>query len=44
VVNAAAQGETVEDVLVAYRGPPPAEGVVLSKIDEAVKLGRRWTR
>ena len=38
VVNAAAQGETIEDVLVAYRAPSCA-GVVLSKMDEAVKLG-----
>jgi len=38
VVNASAQGETIEDVLVAYRAATCA-GVVLSKIDEAVKLG-----
>jgi len=38
VVNAAAQGETVEDVLVAYRAAT-CRGVVLSKIDEAMKLG-----
>jgi flagellar biosynthesis protein FlhF len=38
VVNAAAQGETIEDVLVAYRAGSCA-GVVLSKLDEAVKLG-----
>lgn len=38
VVNAAAQGETIEDVLVSYRASQ-ARGVVLSKIDEAVKLG-----
>ena len=38
VVNAAAQGETIEDVLLAYRVATCA-GVVLSKIDEAVKLG-----
>ena len=38
VVNASAQGETIEDVLVAYRAASCA-GVVLSKIDEAVKLG-----
>ena len=38
VVNAAAQGETIEDVLVAYRAASCA-GVVLSKMDEAVKLG-----
>ena len=38
VVNAAAQGETVEDVLVSYRASQ-AKGIVLSKIDEAVKLG-----
>jgi len=38
VVNAAAQGETIEDVLVAYRAASCA-GVVLSKLDEAVKLG-----
>jgi len=38
VVNAASQGETIEDVLVAYRAGTCA-GVVLSKIDEAMKLG-----
>ncbi len=38
VVNAAAQGETIEDVLVAYRAATCA-GMVLSKLDEAVKLG-----
>ena len=37
VVNAAAQGETIEDVLVAYKAASCA-GIVLSKIDEAVKL------
>ncbi len=38
VINAASQGETIEDVLVSYRASQ-ARGVVLSKIDEAVKLG-----
>src|SRR6185295_4041961 len=38
VVNAAQQGETIEDVLIAYRASL-ARGVVLSKMDEAVKLG-----
>jgi flagellar biosynthesis protein FlhF len=38
VVNAAAQGETIEDVLVNYRANA-CKGVLLSKIDEAVKLG-----
>ncbi|MGZ5238486.1 MAG: flagellar biosynthesis protein FlhF [Caldimonas sp.] len=38
VVSAASQGETIEDVVVAYRAATCA-GVVLSKIDEAVKLG-----
>jgi flagellar biosynthesis protein FlhF len=38
VVNAASQGETIEDVLVAYRATSCA-GVVLSKLDEAIKLG-----
>ncbi|MEY8875019.1 MAG: flagellar biosynthesis protein FlhF, partial [Leptothrix sp. (in: b-proteobacteria)] len=38
VVNAAAQGETIEDVLVAYKAAQ-AKGIVLSKMDEAVKLG-----
>ncbi|MFO1330408.1 MAG: flagellar biosynthesis protein FlhF [Rubrivivax sp.] len=37
VVNAASQGETVEDVLSAYRASS-CRGVVLSKIDEAMKL------
>jgi flagellar biosynthesis protein FlhF len=38
VINAAAQGETVEDVMVAY-GVPQCAGVIVSKLDEAVKLG-----
>lgn len=38
VVNAAAQGETIEDVLISYRAAS-CKGVVLSKLDEAVKLG-----
>jgi flagellar biosynthesis protein FlhF len=38
VINAAAQGETIEDVLLAYRASQCA-GVVLSKLDEAMKLG-----
>ena len=38
VVNAAAQGETVEDVLVSY-GVQNCHGVIVSKLDEAVKLG-----
>ncbi len=38
VVNASAQGETIEDQLAAY-GAPACKGVVLSKLDEAVKLG-----
>ncbi|RZS58381.1 flagellar biosynthesis protein FlhF [Sphaerotilus mobilis] len=38
VVNAAAQGETIEDVLIAYKATQ-AKGIVLSKVDEAVKLG-----
>jgi flagellar biosynthesis protein FlhF len=38
VVNVAQQGETIDDVLVAYRASL-ARGVILSKMDEAVKLG-----
>jgi flagellar biosynthesis protein FlhF len=38
VVSAASQGETIEDVIVAYRAATCA-GIVLSKIDEAIKLG-----
>ncbi len=38
VMNAAAQGETFEDVIGAY-GAASCAGVILSKIDEAVKLG-----
>jgi len=38
VVNSAAQGETIEDVLISYRAST-CRGVVLSKMDEAVKLG-----
>ena len=38
VINAAAQGETTEDVLISYHAAACA-GIVLSKMDEAVKLG-----
>ncbi|MEP6740610.1 MAG: flagellar biosynthesis protein FlhF [Caldimonas sp.] len=38
VINAAAQGETIEDVLVSYRAAT-CIGIALSKLDEAVKLG-----
>ena len=38
VVNASAQGETIEDVVAAYRSAA-CKGVVLTKVDEAVKLG-----
>ncbi|MEJ5999981.1 flagellar biosynthesis protein FlhF [Paucibacter soli] len=38
VVNAAQQGETIDDVVSAWRANE-CQGVVLSKIDEAVKLG-----
>lgn len=38
VVNASAQGETIDDVLQAYKASSAA-GIVLSKLDEAVKLG-----
>jgi len=37
VVSAAAQGETIDDVMTAYRADT-CKGVVLSKLDEAVKL------
>ena len=37
VIDAAAQGETIEDVIVSWRAAE-CKGVVLSKIDEAVKL------
>jgi flagellar biosynthesis protein FlhF len=37
VVNASAQGETIEDQLVAYAAQG-CKGIVLSKLDEAVKL------
>ena len=38
VVNASAQGETIEDQLAAYAAPT-CRGVILSKLDESVKLG-----
>ena len=38
VVNAAQQGETIEDVLISYRASL-SRGIILSKMDEAVKLG-----
>ncbi|EHR72872.1 flagellar biosynthetic protein FlhF [Burkholderiales bacterium JOSHI_001] len=37
VVNAAQQGETIEDVMVAWRAGA-CRGVIVSKLDEAVKL------
>ena len=37
VINASAQGETIEDQLAAYAAPA-CRGIVLSKLDEAVKL------
>jgi flagellar biosynthesis protein FlhF len=37
VVNAAVQGETIDDVMVSYRAAA-CRGIVLSKLDEAVKL------
>jgi flagellar biosynthesis protein FlhF len=37
VINASAQGETIEDVMISYHSAA-CRGVVLSKIDEAVKL------
>ncbi len=37
VINAASQGETIEDVMVAWRASL-CKGVILSKMDEAVKL------
>jgi len=37
VVNASAQGETIEDVMLAYKAAS-CKGIVLSKMDEAVKL------
>ncbi|HLL19786.1 MAG TPA: flagellar biosynthesis protein FlhF, partial [Rubrivivax sp.] len=38
VINASAQGETIEDQLAAYAANN-CRGIVLSKLDEAVKLG-----
>jgi flagellar biosynthesis protein FlhF len=38
VINAAAQGETIDDVMLSWRASA-CRGVVLSKVDEAVKLG-----
>lgn len=38
VINAAAQGDAIEDVMHAYQAHACA-GVILSKLDEAVKLG-----
>jgi flagellar biosynthesis protein FlhF len=37
VVDASSQGETIDDVVTAWRGSK-CKGVILSKIDEAVKL------
>ncbi|TSE34802.1 flagellar biosynthesis protein FlhF [Tepidimonas charontis] len=38
VVNAGSHGDTLDDVFAAYRGTP-LHGVILSKVDEAAKLG-----
>ena len=38
VVNSSAQGDAIEDVMMAYQSQQCA-GVILSKLDEAVKLG-----
>lgn len=38
VINAATQGDAIEDTMVAYQASACA-GIVLSKLDEAVKLG-----
>jgi len=38
VISAAAQGETLEDVMLGY-GVQQCLGVIVSKLDEAVKLG-----
>lgn len=38
VVNAGSHGDTLDDVFQAYRGTP-LHGVILSKVDEAAKLG-----
>jgi flagellar biosynthesis protein FlhF len=38
VINASAQGETIEDQLAAYAAPS-CRGIILSKLDESVKLG-----
>jgi flagellar biosynthesis protein FlhF len=43
VVNASAQGETIDDVLHAY-GAASCRGVILSKLDEAVKLAPALAR
>jgi len=37
VINASAQGETIEDVMISYHAAA-CKGIVLSKMDEAVKL------
>ncbi len=37
VVNAAVQGETIDDVMISYHAAA-CKGIVLSKLDEAVKL------
>ena len=39
-VNAAAQGETIEDLMISYHAAT-CRGLVICKIDEAVKLRRR---
>ncbi|MBL8376922.1 MAG: flagellar biosynthesis protein FlhF [Burkholderiales bacterium] len=43
LLNAAAQAETLDDVARAYRGQaagaPPLAGVILTKLDEAARLG-----
>jgi flagellar biosynthesis protein FlhF len=40
VLNAAAQAETLEEALQAYRGHRPLAGCIVSKVDEAARMGQ----
>jgi flagellar biosynthesis GTPase FlhF len=44
VVNAAAQGETIEDVLSAYRAARPAAAWCCPSSTKPSSSARRWTR
>jgi len=40
VASAAAQAETLEEALIAYRGSAPLAGAIVTKVDEAARTGQ----